>query len=239
MTIAPTIDLQLHRFRLLAYSFEDINDKQAPLAFDTITFVFNLGAPLTLLLDGHDAVTIESRHMLILQAPGVDGKALFEKNIYYQLIMFYATPSFFRCEASYFLWQWKDIIESRLFALTHSKAVTKDMVETLRQILSMPVGGLLSITIIKLLRQVLRLYALDERNDNKSKNKTVNNKVSSVQRIEKAKQLLADTDLPVIDVAEQCGFLGYPAFSVAFKKSVGKSAVEYRKFLKNTAISGK
>ena len=48
-------------------------------------------------------------------------------------------------------------------------------------------------------------------------------------RIAKAKELLLSTDLPVWEVAEQCGISDPAYFSTLFKKAVGKSPVQLRK----------
>ena len=48
-------------------------------------------------------------------------------------------------------------------------------------------------------------------------------------RIAKAKELLLTTDLPVWEVAEQCGISDPAYFSTLFKKAVGKSPVQLRK----------
>ena len=48
-------------------------------------------------------------------------------------------------------------------------------------------------------------------------------------RIAKAKELLLSTDLPIWEVAEQCGISDPAYFSTLFKKAVGKSPVQLRK----------
>ena len=48
-------------------------------------------------------------------------------------------------------------------------------------------------------------------------------------RIAKAKELLLSTDLPVWEVAEQCGISDPAYFSTLFKKAVGKSPGQLRK----------
>ena len=47
-------------------------------------------------------------------------------------------------------------------------------------------------------------------------------------RIEKAKELLKDPSLRIVDVAEEVGFLDMAHFSRVFKKIEGISANEYR-----------
>ena len=48
-------------------------------------------------------------------------------------------------------------------------------------------------------------------------------------RISKAKELLLTTDLPVWEVAEQCGISDPAYFCTLFKKAVGKSPGQLRK----------
>jgi len=52
-------------------------------------------------------------------------------------------------------------------------------------------------------------------------------------RIEAAKKLLLNTDLPLSDIAEQTGFNSSAHFSSYFRKTCGASPSEYRKNLKN------
>ncbi len=52
-------------------------------------------------------------------------------------------------------------------------------------------------------------------------------------RIEEAKKLLMNTDLPLSDIAEQTGFNSSAHFSSYFRKTSGTSPSEYRKDLKN------
>ena len=47
-------------------------------------------------------------------------------------------------------------------------------------------------------------------------------------RIEKAKDLLANSDTPITEIAEAIGFTNYNTFSRAFKKAVGVSAKQFR-----------
>jgi len=47
-------------------------------------------------------------------------------------------------------------------------------------------------------------------------------------QMSRAQRLLTDTDLPLSDVAEKCGFRSLPRFSVVFKEQVGQPPSEYR-----------
>ena len=47
-------------------------------------------------------------------------------------------------------------------------------------------------------------------------------------RIERAKQLLKDTDLEIVDIALRCGFSAQSSFSTAFRKAVGVTPKAYR-----------
>lgn len=47
-------------------------------------------------------------------------------------------------------------------------------------------------------------------------------------RIEKAKQLLLDTKLPLAEIASQCGFKDYNYFITVFKRTVGISPKKYK-----------
>ena len=47
-------------------------------------------------------------------------------------------------------------------------------------------------------------------------------------RIEEAKRLLVETDLPVYQIADQVGFTDYNYFCRVFKKEVGLPAKKYR-----------
>lgn len=49
------------------------------------------------------------------------------------------------------------------------------------------------------------------------------------QRIQKAKELLAEQDMRVAEVARVCGYSDIYSFSGAFKRAVGVSPMEYRK----------
>jgi AraC-like DNA-binding protein len=51
----------------------------------------------------------------------------------------------------------------------------------------------------------------------------------SSQRVEKAKMLLAHTDIPVIDISDYIGINSRQYFSSIFKKHTGKSPLEFRK----------
>ncbi len=48
-------------------------------------------------------------------------------------------------------------------------------------------------------------------------------------RVEQAKRLLADTDLPISAVAKTAGFTGQEAFSVFFRREAGLTPTEYRR----------
>ena len=48
-------------------------------------------------------------------------------------------------------------------------------------------------------------------------------------RMNKAKELLAETDLPMADIAEACGYSSYNYLSHAFRNATGKSPSAYRK----------
>lgn len=48
-------------------------------------------------------------------------------------------------------------------------------------------------------------------------------------RIEKAMELLRDSDMPIQEIAEKTGFSNYNSFSRVFKKEVGISAKDYRR----------
>lgn len=48
-------------------------------------------------------------------------------------------------------------------------------------------------------------------------------------RIEKAKELLKDTDIPIVDIALQCGFNSMSAFYGNFKRNAVVSPSEYRR----------
>jgi LacI family transcriptional regulator len=49
------------------------------------------------------------------------------------------------------------------------------------------------------------------------------------QQLEKVKQLLIDTDLPLTEVAGRCGFTHVEYMSVVVKKKTGLPPSEYRK----------
>lgn len=51
-------------------------------------------------------------------------------------------------------------------------------------------------------------------------------------RIDKARQLLAETDLPMQDIAEACGFATYNYLTHVFKKSTGTTPRDYRKSIR-------
>lgn len=55
-------------------------------------------------------------------------------------------------------------------------------------------------------------------------------------RLEKACNLLANTDLPIHTVAEECGFSGAEYFSSLFKRAVGTSPLAYRR--QNAVLAG-
>lgn len=52
-------------------------------------------------------------------------------------------------------------------------------------------------------------------------------------RIEKAKNLLQNGNLPIIKVAKQCGYSSVYHFSKNFKEKVGHTPAEYRKTYRN------
>ena len=47
-------------------------------------------------------------------------------------------------------------------------------------------------------------------------------------RLEKAKKLLTETDMKIIDIAEECGYSTYNYFVRQFRNSEGVSPTEYR-----------
>ena len=49
------------------------------------------------------------------------------------------------------------------------------------------------------------------------------------KRLQKARQLLVETDAPIGDIAQRCGFSSLYYFSRVFKASQGQSPSEYRK----------
>ncbi len=57
---------------------------------------------------------------------------------------------------------------------------------------------------------------------------TIQNVVTAM-RIEKAKQLLKETNLPLSDVVFMCGFSSQSYFCYMFKKAVGKTPLRYMK----------
>lgn len=50
------------------------------------------------------------------------------------------------------------------------------------------------------------------------------------KKMEKAKDLICNTDLSYSEVSFELGFLSYANFSIAFKKATGKTPVQYKKF---------
>ena len=54
----------------------------------------------------------------------------------------------------------------------------------------------------------------------------------TIKRIEKSKQILVESDIPIIDVAFKCGYENISNFNRMFRKIVGKSPSEYRKISK-------
>jgi AraC family transcriptional regulator len=48
-------------------------------------------------------------------------------------------------------------------------------------------------------------------------------------RLNHARRLLAETDLPLVDVAEHCGFRHREYLGAIFKAHLGKSPAEYRR----------
>lgn len=55
------------------------------------------------------------------------------------------------------------------------------------------------------------------------------------ERIEKAKELLRETDESISQIAFACGFLQIPTFNRAFREWTGSSPTEYRKSVKSTS----
>jgi transcriptional regulator GlxA family with amidase domain len=55
-------------------------------------------------------------------------------------------------------------------------------------------------------------------------------------RLNTAKKILIETDLPVYDIAAQCGFENVPYFCFTFKKETGTSPLEFRKKYSYTAM---
>ena len=53
-------------------------------------------------------------------------------------------------------------------------------------------------------------------------------------RVDRAKQLLSDTDLPIREIAAQVGFLSSGVFIKTFKKELGITPGQYR--TSNTAL---
>lgn len=47
-------------------------------------------------------------------------------------------------------------------------------------------------------------------------------------RLDRAKELLANTSLPVSQVADECGFENFPYFCCCFKKNIGTTPLEFR-----------
>lgn len=54
-------------------------------------------------------------------------------------------------------------------------------------------------------------------------------------RIEEAKRLLKETDMPIFEIAAMVGFLDYNYFCRVFKKVTGMPALKYRKSIINSA----
>jgi LacI family transcriptional regulator len=54
-------------------------------------------------------------------------------------------------------------------------------------------------------------------------------------RIKRAKELLAETDLPLSDVAERSGITPQPYLNVVFKANVGETPLSYRKRMANVS----
>ena len=51
----------------------------------------------------------------------------------------------------------------------------------------------------------------------------------TIRRIEKSKSILKDTDLPIIEIADKCGYDNISYFNRMFKRITGFSPTEYRK----------
>ena len=56
-------------------------------------------------------------------------------------------------------------------------------------------------------------------------------------RVEKAEDLLADTDIPVIDIAMECGFSSSQLFARTFKKFTNRTASQFRDESRNPSPS--
>lgn len=62
---------------------------------------------------------------------------------------------------------------------------------------------------------------------------TVNDYITT-KRLEKGKELLLNTDMPISLIADKCGFGSYTYFSTLFKRENGVSPVLYRKYHKHS-----
>ncbi|MBQ8648572.1 MAG: helix-turn-helix transcriptional regulator [Clostridia bacterium] len=62
------------------------------------------------------------------------------------------------------------------------------------------------------------------------------NEYVSTQRISYAKMLLSNTEKPIIDISNICGFSSQSYFNYNFKKSVGQSPLQYRKAMQSRMI---
>ena len=59
-------------------------------------------------------------------------------------------------------------------------------------------------------------------------NKGFNEYLNGV-RIDKAKELLGNSDIPIASIGEQVGYIDQSYFSKVFKKNVGESPTAYRR----------
>ncbi|MDR1068781.1 MAG: AraC family transcriptional regulator [Clostridiales Family XIII bacterium] len=57
-------------------------------------------------------------------------------------------------------------------------------------------------------------------------------------RVREAKRLLAETDMPIAQVAAQTGYKKAGAFTAVFKQNTGSKPIDYRRNAHNQAFSG-
>ena len=55
-------------------------------------------------------------------------------------------------------------------------------------------------------------------------------------RIEHARKLLAETDMPVAKICFECGYNCFSNFNKQFKTITNRTPIEYRKYCRQTAI---
>lgn len=265
--LAPTLDVKQPKFHLQFYRYEGLSDAELPFLFDKLTTVFCLGETLTIDMGQQGRFTLEANQLAIIQAPVAPCRIFFEKKGSYELIFLSTTFPLIRSAVRHSQKPWKEIIEQRLFLLTEPKSTTKEMIALLRQSLIIPVGGKLLFTVIQVVREVLKLYANEQRYGTKTARQVYQYMVEHAYdphsirevvahagilsntarrtfrkltgtspmsfilklRIEKAKDMLRDTDLPIKEIAKQVGFSSYDSFGNSFQKQVGSSAFSYRK----------